>query len=97
LTLSLVEDLLQVDAGHWIDPDGHLGQVLADGRIFGNQFQLLGFDFVLAVEQGLRTEVLDLPLFFQFPAAGAEAEHQVALEFAGLAEGGYLIGIAAFE
>jgi len=87
LARSLVEDLLEAYAALDIHPDGYFGDVLADRRVFGHQLQLLGLD---AVEH-LRAKVLDLPLVGEILAAGAEAEHQVAFELAGLGEGRDLV------
>ena len=41
--------------------------------------------------QLLLAQVLDVPFLFQFLAAGAEAEHEITLELAGLGEGGDLV------
>ena len=64
-----------------------LGRFLRTVGIFGDQFELVGLD---AVDR-LLAQVLDVPLIGQILAAGAEAEHDVALELAGLLEGGDLV------
>ena len=86
---AFVEDLLEADGAGRVEPDGDLGNILADCGILGDQFELVSGD---AVDR-FCAEILDVHLSCRSCAAGAEAEHEIALVLPGLGVG---FGVALF-
>jgi len=81
--LSFVEDLLETDAVRGVHPHGDLGEILADGGIFRDQFELIGIHVV----ELLLTGVGDVPLILELLATGSEAEKEIAAHLVVLIRG----------
>jgi len=64
-----VEALFQLNAAYRVDPDGHVGTVVADGWILGDEVELGGLDSVYY----LIAKVRDCPCGCEIFAAAAEA------------------------
>ena len=75
------------DVAFEVDPDGDVGDGVADLGVFGDEIEFGGFYRAGAVVEGFGAEVGDGPGFGEVGAAAAEAEGEEALILRGVDDG----------